>query len=184
MKEHFPSREAALEEVEAHESPIHGKGVFSKRYFAEGEPVLPIDDSRVVDAEHPLDPSADEHEYHQDWLGERSVLMQEPERYINHSCEPNTYVHTIEGTRWVKAYHPIAAGDEITYDYCINSYGDHTWKDDCGSPNCRHVQNSDFFKLPREKLVEYLPLLDSWFVEWKKDEVEALRTRLSHGDSR
>ena len=43
--------------------------------------------------------------------------MPEPERYINHSCEPSTYIVTIEGGRRVLAYRRVEVGDEVTYDY-------------------------------------------------------------------
>ena len=153
----------ATDDAEVQPSPIHGKGVFARRPFRAGQLVLPIDDSRVVTDESPLDATRGEFEYHQDYLDERVVLMQEPERYINHGCEPNTYIKTINGVRWVVAYRNIAAGDEITYDYCINSYGNKEWECGCGHPRCRKVHHTDFFKLPREKLAEYLPLLDAWF---------------------
>jgi len=142
--------------------------------------VLPIDDRRVVTAENPLDPAKGELNHHQDYLGDRDILMQTPERHINHCCEPSTYVKTVKGTRWVVAYRNIAADEEITYDYCINSYGDFEWECSCGHPSCRRVHNTDFFKLPDEKLVEYLPLLDDWFLDWQRDAVSELQERLAN----
>jgi hypothetical protein len=66
--------------VEVRESPIHGRGIFAARGFDPGETILGIDDSRVVDEAHPLDASKGEFEHHCDWLGDRQVLMREPER--------------------------------------------------------------------------------------------------------
>lgn len=153
--------------------------MFATRTFGRDDRVLPIDDSRVVESEDSLDPAKGEFEYHQDYLGDRNVLMRDPERHINHSCEPNTYVKTLDGVRWIIAYRDIAPGDEITYDYCINSYGDDEWECSCGQPKCRKVHNTDFFKLPDEKLIEYLPLLDDWFVDWKREAVAELRERFA-----
>jgi uncharacterized protein len=170
----MPSRGVAVRE-----SPIHGKGVFATRGFQAGERVLPIDDSRVVTDEAPLEPEKGELEHHQDYLGTHDVLMQEPERYINHCCEPNTYVQTLGGARWVIAYRDIAVGEEITFDYCINSYGDDVWECACGHHRCRKLHNTDFFSLPDEKLREYLPLLDDWYVRLARERVEAVRRGLA-----
>jgi SET domain-containing protein len=163
------------EDVEVRDSPIHGRGVFARRAYEPEERILPIDDSRHVTADAPLDPARGELDHHRDYLGTHDVLMQEPERYINHCCEPNTYVATNAGVRWVVAYREIAPGDEITYDYCINSYGDHEWECCCGHERCRRVHDTDFFKLPEAKLREYLPLLDTWFVALNRERVEACR---------
>ena len=160
-------------------SRIHGRGVFARREFHRGELVLPIDDSRVVTASDPLDSSKGELEHHQDYLGDHDVLMQEPERYINHCCEPSALVKTYDGGRYVVVYRDLSAGEEITYDYCINSYGDFEWECRCGHPRCRGRHNTDFFRLPDEKLIEYLPLLDDWFVEWKRETIETLRARFA-----
>jgi uncharacterized protein len=165
------------EGVEVRQSPIHGRGVFATRTYEPGEAILPIDDSRVVTRETPLDPERGELPHHRDYLGTHDVLMQEPERYINHCCEPNTYVQTRAGVRWVVAYRAVAPGDELTFDYCISSYGDHEWECSCGHPRCRRVHHTDFFRLPDEKLREYLPLLDAWFVALYPDQVEAARRR-------
>ena len=79
-------------------SSIHGLGVFAARDFAEGEAVLILDDSRVVDDGHPLRPERGEYDYHCDYLaGGRVVLQPFPERHINSSCDPNTYMKTVEG---------------------------------------------------------------------------------------
>jgi hypothetical protein len=145
--------------------------------------VLRIDDSRVVTPEAPLDPAQGEFEHHCDYLGSRgTVLMRWPERHINHSCDPNTYVRTLAGQRYVFALRPIAAGEEITYDYCVNGYGDTLWDCDCGAPRCQRRIHSDFFHLPLKRQIEYLPLLDLWYVDEYREQVEALlRTQLNDG---
>ena len=132
------------------------------RPFRKGASILPLDDSRVVDSLHPLAPGEDPR--HCDYLDAgKVVLMQPPERHINHSCDPNTYVRTRNSRRLVIALRDIRAGDEITYDYCINSGGDTVWTCRCGAARCRRQIHSDFFHLPIELQLEYLPLLDDWF---------------------
>ena len=105
--------------------------------------------------------------------------MQAPERYINHCCRPNTFVQTRDGLRHVIALRPIAAGEEITYDYCVNGYGDTIWTCDCRDPQCRRTMHSDFFHLPLDLQLEYLPLLDEWFRRERAGDVRRLEERLA-----
>lgn len=150
--------------VRISDSAVHGKGVFAERVFSEGEPILPIDDSRVVDGDAPLDAAAGELAHHCDYLAHGLVvLLRPPERYINHCCDPNTFTRTIGGVRWVVARRDIERGEELTCDYCINSSGDTLWDCSCASPCCRRRIHSDFFHLPLELQLDYLPLLDEWF---------------------
>ena len=161
------------EKVFLNKSPIDGIGVFAALELPQGAPILKIDDSRVVTPDAPLREADGEYERHCDYLaGGKVVLMQAPERHINHSCEPNSFVKTIDGFRYVFALRSIAAGEEITYDYCINGYGDTQWECRCGSGHCRRLIHSDFFHLPDSLQIEYLPLLDSWYVEEYKEQVE------------
>ena len=158
------------------ESKIHGLGVFATRAFATGEIILPIDDSRVVDDEHPLRPQLGEHAYHCDYLaGGKTVLMKSPERHINSCCDPNTYVKTINAIRHVVARKAIKSGEEITYDYIIDCHGGDVWECNCGSALCRGTIVSSFFELPIELQLHYLPLLNEWFIDEHREKVEALR---------
>ena len=167
-----------MSDVIAAKSDIHGTGARTTRSFAAGETVLVIDDSRVVDENHPLDPALGEFDTHCDYLaGGLVVLMQDPERHINHSCDPNTYVKTIAGARHVVALRPIGAGDEITYDYLINCHGGDVWQCSCGSSRCRGTIVSSFFELPTDQQLAYLPLLDDWFLNEHRDRVAALRSK-------
>jgi hypothetical protein len=157
------------------QSQIHGIGVIALRDFAPGATVLVIDDTRVVDVEHPLRPELGEYEYHCDYLaGGLVVLMQPPERHINSSCDPNTYVKTIAGLRHVLARRLIRAGEEITYDYIINCHAGAVWQCNCGSPRCRGTIVSSFFELQLDWQLEYLPLLDDWFVDEHRQKVAAI----------
>lgn len=157
------------------ESFINGIGVFAHINLQKGNPILKIDDTRIVTADNPLREEDHEHEYHCDYLaGGKVILMRLPERHINHSCNPNSFVKTINGTRYVFALSDISAGEEITYDYCINSSGDTLWNCNCNSERCRKEVHSDFFHLPVTLQLEYLPLLDSWYIEEYKTEVERL----------
>jgi hypothetical protein len=159
-------------------SAIEGQGVFATRVFGKGEIVLTIDDSRIVDDASPLQNGEDRR--HCDYIaGGTVVLMQLPERYINHSCDPNTYVRTVMGVRRVFARGDIAPGEEITYDYSVNGSGDTVWQCHCGAARCRHEIHSDFFHLSIEFQQEYLPQLEEWFQKERAVEVEHLRALLS-----
>jgi SET domain-containing protein len=158
------------------ESQINGLGVFATRDFTQNEIILAIDDTRVVDDEHPLRPEFGEYGYHCDYLANnRTVLMRSPERHINSCCDPNTFVKTIDGIRHVVARRPIRSGEEITYDYIIDCHGGIVWQCSCGSGRCRGTIVSSFFELPVELQLEYLPLLNPWFVDEHRSKVDALR---------
>jgi len=158
---------------EVRESPIDGLGLYAGCHFSANDVVLEIDDSRAVDSAHPL--GADDDPRHCDYLARgHVVLMQYPERHINHSCDPNVYVRTVDGQRLVIALRDIAEGDEIAYDYCINGYGDTVWTCRCGAALCRRTIHSDFFHLPAALQREYLPLLDGWFRAERHAEIAAL----------
>jgi hypothetical protein len=156
-------------------SSIHGLGVFAACDFRAGETILTLDDSRLVDDEHPLRPEAGELEVHCDYLaGGRVVLMQFPERHINSACDPNAFIKTVGGIRHVLARRLIRTGEEITCDYIINCHGGDVWECRCGSDRCRGPIVSSFFELSMPLQLEYLPLLDDWFIREHEGEVGAL----------
>src|SRR5688572_22185465 len=139
-----------LNSVYVGSSRIAGQGVFAATAFQAGDRVLIFDDSRIITPENPLRPEHGETEAHVDDLaGGVRVYMQEPERYINHCCDPNLYCKFIDGVRYGMARRAIAANEEITADYCVNSAvpGEH-WQCGCGASRCRKVGGMDFFGLP------------------------------------
>jgi SET domain-containing protein len=148
-----------VENVVVKRSGISGKGVFASRGFRKGEMILEMDDSHVV-----ADPSKltkEQYEFELDYLaGGKIVVTQAPERYINHSCDPNSYVKTVNGVRMVFAMRDIKKGEEIVGDYSINGYNEGTFKCRCGSKNCRGVYQGNFFKLPKTLQKKYLQYLD------------------------
>jgi len=144
-------------------SPIHGLGVFAARNFKAGEVIFDTSELRVITDEHPL--GEGEQEHHCDWLADgRQILLPEPGRYINHSCEPTTwkqYRNVVR--RCATAFRDIRAGEEITHDYCIDGFGDTVWECNCGSARCRKIIHSDFFELPLDLQIEYLPYLSELY---------------------
>lgn len=57
--------------------------------------------------------------------------------FINHSCDPNCETSEIDGRVWITAIRNIAAGEEITYDYCLYDGGDEKAPCNCGAGHCR-----------------------------------------------
>ena len=105
-------------------SKIHGSGVFAEREFLKGDVLLEIDDSDPVLDRGTLTP---EQEIFIDvFLGldgkQKVIWMKSPERFINHSCDPNTFVLTDRksGVRRLLALKNIRKGDELTWDYALN----------------------------------------------------------------
>lgn len=157
-------------------SAIQGNGVYAITNTKKSDVVLEIDDSQIVKKGTKL--SKKQLEFDCDYLADGTVvIMQPPEKFINHSCDPNTYVKTIKGIRKVLAMRNINSGEEITYDYSINSFNEGTFKCNCGSKNCRKRYQGNFFKLPRSLQLKYLPYLDNWFVEEHKKEIKELKVK-------
>lgn len=101
-----------MSEVYVDLSSIHGEGVFTTVSIHEGKRILEIDDSLLVTDDSLLRTEQGEYKRHCDYLGnDHVVLMQEPERYINHSCATNVYVRQVAGVRYVYAMRNIEAGE-------------------------------------------------------------------------
>ena len=86
------------------DSPIHGKGLFARKYIGAGELIGIINGVPTsTDGEHVL------------WVDEENGFHVKCDlRFINHSDEPNAvYYDTLE----VCALTDIAPGEEITHDY-------------------------------------------------------------------
>jgi hypothetical protein len=144
-------------------SPIDGLGVFAARDFRAGEEIFDVSEMRVVTEEEPL--REGEEEWHCDWLADgRQIFLPEPARYINHSCDPNAwkeYRNVVR--RCATARRDILAGEEITHDYRIDGFGDVVWECNCGAARCRKIIHSDFFELPLELKIEYLPYMSTLY---------------------
>ena len=120
----------------------------------------------------------EQNEYDCDYLQNgKVVLMQEPEKYINHSCDPDVYIKTVDGVRKVIAMRNIKCGEEIVYDYSINGDNEGTFQCRCGSNKCRDVYQGNFFKLPIDLQIKYLPYLDDWFIKEHESEIELLKQK-------
>mgnify|MGYP001827259750 CR=1 FL=1 len=83
------------------------------------------------------------------------ILLEPPGVFANHSCNPNA---GIRGNRRLVAIRPIAAGDEIRFDYST-TMAENFWTMPCrcGDPACRGVVE-DFARLPRLIQDRYLRL--------------------------
>lgn len=171
-----------MSDIVAKQSDIEGIGVFANRPFTPGEVVLVIDTSRVVDEDRPLRPDLGESENHCAYLQHgRVVLLDAPERHLNHSCDPNSYLKTIGGELRVVARRSIRVGEEITLDYVINTDGGSRWGCTCGADRCRGLLEASFFDLPRELKREYMPFIEDWFAEEHAEEMRRLREEPGEG---
>jgi hypothetical protein len=156
-------------------SRIQGSGVFTAEAMRRGTVLLHINDSRVLDSDHPLRPDHGESLIHRDFLPDGSVvLMQPPERHVNHSCDPNCYVYSAHRERYLIAKRDIAAGEELLIDYAINAIGGEYWTCNCCVAQCRGFHECDFFALPPQRQREYLPYLDPWFAAVHADRIQQL----------
>ena len=79
-------------------------------------------------------------------LGDGSMVIDghSAAMFINHSCSPNCETEEVGGHVWIKAIRNIAAGEEITYDYCLY---DGAEEDralcNCGTRKCRGTMYSN-----------------------------------------
>jgi hypothetical protein len=128
-------------------SSIHGNGLVAVAPIGAGEVVSRLDEGmpRMTIAAF-LEKSQEEQDdisHYAYQISETELVFEgEPERFMNHSCDPNVW--------WADSYtmvarRDIAAGEELTYDYAMTEV-DVPFAMDCrcGSPMCRkRVTNLD-----------------------------------------
>ena|SRR3989344_3811348 len=118
-------------DIEVRKSRIQGRGVFALRDFKPGETVLVWDTSfALTDDEYARLPD-DQKQYATRYRG-GWILMQEPMRYLNHSCEANTVSDDGKDV----ATRPIRAGDEISSDYRSEMKAGERMKCRCRTKSC------------------------------------------------
>jgi uncharacterized protein len=120
--------------VEVGRSPIHGLGVYARRAFEAGEVVLRWDTSRRLTAEELAALPEAERRYTHPFDARATLVVQPPERYVNHSCENNTVVRDFCDV----AVRRILAGEEVTSDYSADGSGS-AFVCRCGAEGCRGV---------------------------------------------
>ena len=113
-------------------SSIDSRGVFAVSEFQEGDVVLTWDATREISDAQFQALSCDDRQYIDIQKG-KILLVGEPERYVNHSCDPNTR----PGDRCDIACRHIAPGEEITADYALYNNPGLRFECRCGAPKCR-----------------------------------------------
>ena len=123
-----------MDDVEVRPSGIHGRGLYAIRDFRPGEVVLRWDVSHKISNETLKLLSEDERRYVHPFSDDESIIVQPPERFVNHSCDNNTIVVNFSDV----AIRTIAKDNEITSDYGSDGAGV-SFTCSCGSPNCRGI---------------------------------------------
>ncbi len=162
-------------DVEVRPSPIGGLGVFATRDFEPGERIRRMGIVREITPDAPLREDLGERTDHLAYPDGKVVLVGFPDRHVNHSCDPNAYEFYDGKEVYAVARRPIRADEEITFDYNINTAGGTSWPCNCGAARCRGRSVGDFFSLPQEIQLEYLPLLADWFVRRYANEIASTR---------
>jgi hypothetical protein len=143
--------------VEVRSAGDRGDGLYACRDFPAGSAIRTINVIREVTPEAPL-ASGEDGDHCMHLLG-RSFLVGQPDCFVNHRCEPNAYKRFGPTEVTMMAMVDIAAGDEITYDYMLNTHGGGTWTCACGAPTCRKATFASFFDLSPELQAKYRPYL-------------------------
>ena len=127
-------QEMKTDYVYVKESRINGRGAFAARGFKKGEIVLQWDVSNTISPKE-YDKLAEKEKNYVSFFDGKYVVMQEPERFVNHSCSPNTTAKNFCDF----ATKDIKAGEEVTGDYSEELAPNTEMTCNCGGINCRKI---------------------------------------------
>lgn len=136
--------------IEVRRSGIHGRGVFARRAIRQGETVCEYKGELITEAEiarrYPEDRKGVNHTFVFSVSRNRNIdggSRGNIARFINHSCDPNCESFEKDKRIFIAALRDIRRGEELFYDYCIESDEPVTkalkalWPCWCGTKNCR-----------------------------------------------
>ena len=118
-------------------SDIHAAGCFALENIPKRTRILEYTGERITKAEGDIRYEGRPFTY-LFGLGDGEVVIDGHgmAMFVNHSCDPNCETDEEEGRVYIAAIRDIAAGEELTYDYCLYD-GDDEAPCSCGSKSCR-----------------------------------------------
>jgi len=118
-------------------SDIHAAGCFTLDDVRNGARILEYTGERITKAQG--DERYDGREFtYLFGVGDGKVVIDGHgmAMFVNHSCDPNCETDEDDGRVYISSIRDIAAGEELTYDYCLYD-GDDDAPCYCGSKSCR-----------------------------------------------
>jgi hypothetical protein len=133
-----------------------GQAVFAAAPFAQGETICRVAGRRYARERVPAQLSGRADRYVQVAPGEYLGPSGSLDDLVNHSCAPNAGLRFADGRVELVAIRPIAAGEEIAWDYSTSLAADDGWQMACrcGAPECRGTIGA-FASLPPERQAWY-----------------------------
>jgi len=170
--------------LQVRNSPIHGKGVFTTQSIEKHSVISRVKTVREITDSAPLDPDKGELFHHCTWYPDGTmVLLDQPHRYLNHSCMPNTFSYSINRVYYLMAMRDIQEDEELTVEYNLSVPGvdegepGEPFDCDCGSSNCPGHLRIGFFYMSDSQKMKYLPYLDPWRAQVHSNRLEAFVNR-------
>jgi len=120
-------------------SPIHGRGLFATRDFPPGETAAIYVGECTSKAESGRRQATSAQVFIFELNDEEDLdgsAADNPARFANHSCEPNCEAVAVGRAIHLLALRPIAAGEELTFDYGfpLAAFPGHPCR--CGAASC------------------------------------------------
>jgi uncharacterized protein len=137
-------------------SSLHGAGVYTTSFVAEGTRILEYTGPRLrakqtdgmyAESEVTYLFGMDDGKTVIDGFGMAA--------FVNHSCHPNCETDEIDKRIWIIALKDIAAGEELTYDYNIyDAEPGEKCPCHCGAADCRKTMYSEEEVKRQEKILQ------------------------------
>jgi uncharacterized protein len=126
-------------------SSLHGAGVYSTTAIRKGTRIIEYTGPRLT-KEQSDGLYADNEVTYLFTMDDPNVVIDGfgMAAFINHSCDPNCESDQFGNEIWIVAMRDIAAGEELTYDYCLwdGEPGDEA-PCYCSAKNCRGTMYSE-----------------------------------------
>lgn len=137
-----------MKNVTVKTSKIHGRGVFADRDFKKGEVVIKYRLKLLTKGEFANLTEKDKH--FTSFQNGKYWFFPSPERYVNHSCRPNTNPNLKNKSDF--AVRNIKKGEEITTDYRKDNVPGLHMKCNCGSKRCAILIKNELSSKLKNKL--------------------------------
>lgn len=136
-------------------SSLHGAGVYTTSFIAEGTRILEYTGPRLP-AKRTDGMYAESEVTYLFGMDDGKTVIDGfgMAAFVNHSCHPNCETDEIDNRIWIIALQDITPGTELTYDY--NIYDAEPGEESpcyCGAPDCRKTMYSEEEVKRQEKIL-------------------------------